>query len=74
MTRSKLKNMYSKWKPSTENLLAFKKSKNLCNNLSEKAKKSYLKCKKFWDIVKPFPTKGFIHNKNIYKYKYIQSI
>ena len=37
MTKHKLKNMYTKW-PSRENIFSFKKSKNVCNNLSEKAK------------------------------------
>ena len=74
MDRSRLKNKYLKW-PSRENLLAYKKVKNICNYLNKKVKKNYLKkatadgvmsYKKFWNAVKPFFTsKGFLHNDNI---------
>lgn len=68
MTESKLKNMYTEWLLH-KNLLTFKKSQIICNNLSKKAKKSYFEkyslnramgSKTFWDRVKPFlPIKGF---------------
>ena len=38
--RSRYKNRHLKW-PSRENFLAYKKAKNLCNPLNEKAKKTY---------------------------------
>ena len=68
MTESKLKNMYTE-SLLHKNLLTFKKSQIICNNLSKKAKKSYfgkytlnraMGSKTFWDRVKPFlPMKGF---------------
>ena len=74
MDRSRLKNKYLKW-PSRENLLAYKKVKNICNYLNKKVKKDYIKkatadgvmsYKKFWNTAKPFFTsKGFLHNDNI---------
>ena len=74
MDRSRLKNKYLKW-PSRENFLAYKKAKNICNSLNNKAKKDYFKKatadgvmsnRKFWNTVKPFLTsKGFFPNDNI---------
>ena len=71
MDRSKLKRKYLKW-PSREIFLAYKKAKNICNSLNNKAKKDYFKKatadgvmsnRKFWNTVKPFLTsKGFLHN------------
>ena len=40
MNRSKLKNKYTKW-PSRENVLPFKKQKNICKNLNKKTIKNY---------------------------------
>ena len=40
MNKSRLRNKYLKW-PSREHFLAFKKVRNKCNSLNEKAKKSY---------------------------------
>ena len=40
MDRSRLKNKYLKW-TSRENLLAYKKAKNIRNPLNKKAKKDY---------------------------------
>ena len=42
MDRSRFENKYLK-RPSRENFLAYKKAKNICNLLNEKAKKDYLK-------------------------------
>ena len=74
LDRSRLKNKYLKW-PSRENFLAYKKAKNICNSLNNKAKKDYFKKatadgvvsnRKFSNTVKPFVTsKGFLHNDNI---------
>ena len=56
MNRSRFKNRYLKW-PSRENVLAYKKAKNLCNSLDKKAKETYFEkvtedgimgTKKFW--------------------------
>ena len=35
-------NKYLKW-PSHENVLAYKKTKNICNSLNKKARKDYFK-------------------------------
>ena len=40
MNRSKLKNRYTKW-PSRENVLVFKKQKNICKSLNKKTKKNH---------------------------------
>ena len=74
MDQSRLKNKYLKW-PSRENFLAYKKAKNICNSLNNKAKKDYFKKatadgvmsnRKFWNTVKPFLTsKGLLQNDNI---------
>ena len=74
MDRSRLKNKYLKW-PSRENVLAYKKAKNICNLLNKKAKKDFFKKARsdgvisntnFWSTVKPFLTsKGFLHYDNI---------
>ena len=40
INRSKHKNRYTKW-PSCENVLAFKKQKNICKNLNKKTRKNY---------------------------------
>ena len=40
MDKSRIKNKYLKW-PSRENLLAYKRIKNKCNNLIKKSKKIY---------------------------------
>ena len=71
MNRPKPRNRYTKW-PSRENLLAFKKQKNFCNNLIQNIKKNYLtkidskgvtENTHFWNAVKPFLTsKGFLNN------------
>ena len=55
--------------------MAYKKTKNICNLLNNKAKKEYFKKatvdgvmsnRKFQNTVKPFLTsKGFLHNDNI---------
>ena len=55
--------------------MAYKKAKNICNSLNNKAKKDYFKKattdgvmsnRKFWNTVKPFLTsKGFLHNDKI---------
>ena len=68
MDQSRFKNKYLKW-PSCENL-AYKKAKNICNSLNEKAKKAMadgvMSNRKFSNTVKPFLTsKGFLHNDNI---------
>ena len=72
--RSRFKNSYLKWS-SRENFLDYIKSKNLCNSLNKKAKKTYsekatengiMGSKKFWSIGKPFLlSKGFVHNSDI---------
>ena len=74
MSRSKLKNRYTKW-PSCENFLASKKQKNICKNLNKKTKKSYffkislsgvMGNMQFWNTVKPFLTsQDFLHNEDI---------
>ena len=74
MNISRFKNRYLKW-PSSENFLAYKKVKNLCNSLNKKAKRTYFEkatengimgSKKFWSTVKPsLSSKGFIYNNNI---------
>ena len=67
MDRSKIKNRYLKW-PFRENYLELKKAKNLCKNITKKAKKQCFKSvsskdlagnKPFWDVVKPL-----LSNKN----------
>ena len=73
MDRSRLKNKYLKW-PSHENVLAYKKAKNICNLLNKKATKDFFKKARsdgvisntnFWSTVKPFLTsKGFLHYDN----------
>ena len=67
--RSKLKSKYLKWS-SLKNFLTYKKVKNICNSLNNKAKKDHFKKAtadgvvsntKFWNTVKPFLTsKGFL--------------
>ena len=42
VVKSKARNMYLKW-PSRENYVSHKKSKNICNSLTKKAKKIYFK-------------------------------
>ena len=69
MVKSKARNTYLKW-PSRENYVSHKKSKNICNSLTKKAKEIYFKeatkngimtNKKFWGTVKSFLTnKGCI--------------
>ena len=62
MTRSRLKNKFSK-NPNEVNKSIYNKQRNYCVNLLRKVKKNYyanlnLKCitdnKKFWNTVKPF--------------------
>ena len=53
MNKSKIKNKYQKW-PSTENFLALKEAKKLCNKLTESGKKAY-----FYKVT----GKGFANNK-----------
>ena len=70
----KINNAFIKWS-SHENVLAYKKAKNICNSLNKKAKKDYFRKampdgvrsnRKFWNTVEPFLTsKGFLHNDNI---------
>ena len=58
MVKSEARNRYLKW-PSRENCVSHKKSKNICNSLTKKAKN--MTNKKFWGTVKPFLTdKGCI--------------
>ena len=74
MNRSRIKYRYTKW-PSRENLLAFNKQKNLCNNLNKKMKKNYFSKitsnvvmgnKQFWSTIKPFRTsKRFLQSEGI---------
>ena len=74
MEKSRLRNRHLKY-PSRENLLAYKKIKNKCNNLLKQSKRKYLKeisregtttSKAFWNTVKPFMTnKGIQTNDNI---------
>ena len=74
MNRSRFKNRYLK-RPSRENVLAYKKAKNLWNSLNKKAKKTYfekatenaiMSSKNLWSTVKPlFSSKDFIHNNDI---------
>ena len=71
MEKPKTRNKYLK-KPSRENYVSYKKSKNKCVSLTKKAKKIFFKeaekdgiisNKKFWGTVKPFLTsKGCISN------------
>ena len=83
MGRNGLKNKYTKW-PSRENLLTFRKSRKICNNLRKKAKNPFfekstvnrlMESKNFWDTVKPFLTTiDFMPKENIaikVKEKYI---
>ena len=68
-TRSKLKNKMNQ-NPSRENVLSYKKQKNICVSLRTKSLKNHLKSttekgiktsKSFWKFIKPFLTnKGFI--------------
>ena len=63
-----------KWQ-SRENLLAYKKAKNIWDSLSQKAKSQYFRVlvqmriliiQKFWKTVKPFFTlKLFVHNETL---------
>ena len=64
MVKSKARIRYLKW-PSRENYVSHKKSKNICNSLTKKAKKIYFKeatkngimtNKMFWGTVKSFLT------------------
>ena len=73
MKRSRLKNSYQKNK-SDENLLAYRKQRNLCVNLLKKVKRSYFEnlrpsdiCdnKKFWKTVKPLFSEKPISTENI---------
>ena len=73
MDQPRLKNKYLKW-PSRENFLAYKKAKNICNSLNNKAKKECFKKatadgvmgnREFWNKAKTFLSKGFLHNDNI---------
>ena len=74
MEKSRLRNRHLKH-PSRENFLAYKNSKNKCNNLLKQSKNKYIKdtrnkgaatSKSFWDTVKPFITdKGIQTNENI---------
>ena len=71
MEKSKTRNKYLKWS-SRESYVSYKKSKNKCNSITKKAKKTFFKeatkdgimsNKKFWSTVKPFLTnKGCILN------------
>ena len=60
MTRSRFKNRFNK-DPSSENEIAYKKQRNVCVNLSRKAKREYYSNlnpsivadnKKFWSAIK----------------------
>ena len=74
LNRPKIKYRYTKW-PSCENLLAFNKQRNVCNNLNKKMKKNYfskitsnvvLGNKQFWNTIKPVLTsKRFLQNEDI---------
>ena len=74
MNKSKSQNKYIKWS-SRENLLAMKRAKNYCNNLTRTTRKNFFQRlaksgfannTKFWNTVKPLPTnKGFLTNDNI---------
>ena len=74
MKRFKLKKRYRNW-PFRENVLAFKKQKNICKSLSKKTKKNFFSKitsnevignKQFLHTIKPFLTsKGFLHNEDI---------
>ena len=73
-TRSKLKNKMNQ-NPSRENVLAYKKQRNICVSLRRKSLKKHLRSitekginnnKSFWKFIKPFPTnKGFIGSNDI---------
>ena len=73
-TRSKLKNKMNQ-NPSRENVLAYKKQRNICMSLRKKSLKKHLKSitekginnnKSFWKFVKPFlKNKGFIGSNDI---------
>ena len=73
-TRSKLKNKMNQ-NPSRENVLAYKKQRNICVSLRRKPLKKHLKSitekgintnKSFWKFIKPFLTnKGFIRSNDI---------
>ena len=72
MTRSRFKNRFNK-DPSAENEIAYKKQRNLCVNLSRKAKREYYSTlnpsiiadnRKFWSAIKPlFSDKVKLRNK-----------
>ena len=74
MDRSRFQNKYLKW-PSRENFLAYKKEKNICKSLTQKAKKDCFKKatvdgvmsnRQFRNTVKLFLTsKALLHNDNI---------
>ena len=71
MNKSKAKNKYLN-RPSRENFISYKRTKNKCNSLTKKPKRDFFKeatkdgsmpSKKFWCIVKPFLTNnGCISN------------
>ena len=73
-TRSKLKNKMNQ-NPSRENVLAYKKQRNICVSLRRKSLKKHLRSikekginnnKSFWKFIKPFLTnKGFIGSNDI---------
>jgi len=72
MTRSRFKNSFNK-EPSSENEIAYKKQRNLCVNLTRKAKREYYSTlnpsivadnKQFWSAIKPlFSDKVKLRNK-----------
>ena len=62
MEKSRLRNWHLKY-PSRENVLAYKKISNKCNNLLKQSTKKYIKdisnkgattSKSFWNTIKPF--------------------
>ena len=73
-TRSKLKNKTNQ-NHSRENVLPYKKQRNICVSLRRKSLKKHLRSitekginnnKSFWKFIKPFPTnKGFIGSNDI---------
>ena len=73
-TRSKLKNKINQ-NPSRENVLAYKKQRNLCVSLHKKSLKKHLKSimkkginnnKSFWKFIKCFLTnRGFVGSNGI---------
>ena len=73
MTRSKIKNKYSKW-PSKENFLALKQIKNKWTNLAKTVTKQYsakstenqpLTNKSFWNSISPFLTNKNVRNDDV---------